>query len=109
MKMKKRMFEKFRKICLTMMVFVLSTSVALAAETGTSAGEVDPIKAVNNLSLLVTTLVSAVGGVVLMFSVLQLGIAIKQQNSASKAEALLGILGGLVIACAPWVVNYILK
>lgn len=82
------------------MVFVMSGACFAYAAT-------DPVAGIGNLNKLISSIVSAVGGIILLWSAVQLGIAVKKHDPAATSEAFLGVAAGLIIACAPWVVNYI--
>lgn len=82
-------------------IFVLSGTCFSYADT-------DPVAGINNLKTLIASIVSAVGGIILLWSAVQLGIAVKKHDPAATSEAFLGVAAGLIIACAPWVVNYII-
>lgn len=100
----KRMKEMMKKIGVRIAVisaFFTMTMTNAFADTG------DPVAAINKLKTLVTSLVSAVGGVILLWSIVQLGIGIKRHDPAAFSENILGVVAGLVIAAAPWVVTYI--
>lgn len=71
------------------------------------ADELDPTAAIGKLSSLVTSIISAAGGIFLIYSIVQLGIAYKRQDAASKADALNGVIGGVIICAAPWIVKYL--
>ena len=101
--------KKFKRMALNVMI---SASVALSATATAFAlpegGGEDPVAGINNLSTLIVSVISAVGGIILLWSVVQLGIAIKKHDPAATSESVLGLVAGLIIACAPWVVNYIM-
>lgn len=67
-----------------------------------------PVQGINNLSTLIFSIISAIGGVILVWGFVQLGIALKKHDQASYSEAIMSIAGGLIIACAPWIVSYVL-
>lgn len=77
----------------------MSTTFAFAAE--------DPVTGINNLKTLLASIVSAVGAIILLWSIVQLGIAVKKHDPAATSESLVGVAAGLIIACAPWVVKQI--
>ncbi|MGC2873999.1 glutamyl-tRNA amidotransferase [Ihubacter sp. mB4P-1] len=99
-KNKRNMKEEFRSAFFSAALMLSTTGIAFAAPS-------DPIAGINNLSKLISSIISAVGGVILLWSAVQLGIAVKKHDPAATSEAFLGIAAGLIIACAPWVVNYI--
>ncbi len=86
---------------------IYALMLCILPQTVYAAGELDPTAAIGKLSTLVTSIISAAGGIFLIYSIVQLGIAYKRQDSASKADALNGVIGGIIICAAPWIVKYI--
>ena len=85
---------------LTAIMLSMATAYAFAATE-------DPVTGINNLKKLLASIVSAVGAIILLWSVVQLGIGIKKHDPAATSESLMGVAAGLIIACAPWVVTQI--
>jgi len=97
-----RKILKARRITILVAMMILSTlSFALAAE-------VDPLAAINRLTTLITTIVSSIGVIVILYGALQWGLAHRQQNSAEESAAVNTVIGGVIIAAAPWLVKYLL-
>lgn len=91
-----------KKVYMTMLLVSL-----FAAQLNVCYAVSDPLEGISNLETLLFSIVSAIGGVILLWSIVQLGIAIKKHDPAATTEAILGIVAGLCIACAPWIVSYI--
>lgn len=83
------------------------SAVLIASATCFTYAATDPVAGIGNLNKLIASIVSAVGGIVLLWSAVQLGIAVKKHDPAATTEAFFGIAAGLIIAAAPWVVSYI--
>lgn len=102
--MKNKLFKKLRRKASAAMtgalVFAASINMAYAAEQ-------NALTAINNLSTLISSIVSAFGGIILLFGCIQLGMGFKKQDPASKAEGIGAIIGGLIVACAPWIIKEI--
>lgn len=86
----------------------LMSAILVLSGTCFAYADTDPIAGINNLNKLISSIISAAGGLFLLWSAVQLGIAMKKHDPAATSEAFIGIAAGLVIACAPWVVNYII-
>lgn len=69
----------------------------------------DPTAGVQKLTTLIVSIVSAVGLAILVWSAVNLGLAVKRRDPAATTEGILGIVGGLIIASAPFVANYLLN
>lgn len=106
--MKKLKETKERKVRLSGIVLAVITLMSQTGFALASNGSVNPQTAVNNLSTLFISLISALGGIILLWSIVQLGIGMKRHDPAATSEALLGVVAGLIIAGGPWVVSYIL-
>lgn len=83
------------------------TGLLLALSSTCAFAATDPVAGINNLKTLIASIVSAVGAIILLWSIVQLGIAVKKHDPAATSESLLGVAAGLIIACAPWVVKQI--
>ncbi len=83
------------------------TAIMLSMATAYAFAATDPVAGINNLKTLIASIVSAVGAIILLWSIVQLGIGIKKHDPAATSESLMGVAAGLIIACAPWVVTQI--
>ena len=82
-----------RKITLALLLCVLLTVPALAAET-------DPLKIVGNLSDFFFAIVKAVGVIILLWGLLQVGMSVQSHDASQRTQGLLCLVGGLIIAFA---------
>lgn len=103
-----KIMKKIKKIG-TMVVsskilFMLMTPVVYAEEVG---GE-NPLTVVNNLSNFIFDIVQAVGVIMVLFGLVQFGLALKSHDPSQRASSILTILGGIVIACAKAILNIIM-
>lgn len=97
------MKNKNKRVALLSAFFIalmLIPTVALA--------EVDPISTINNAKTLLLTIVSAIGVMVLVYGILTLGMAWNREDTAGKTQGINGIVAGVIVAAAPWIVNYLL-
>lgn len=99
-----RGLKKFRKIS-TILVCIgtflsITTPSVYAAE--------DPLSVVNNLSNFIFEIVQAVGVIMVLFGLVQFGLALKSHDPSQRANSLLTIVGGLVIAFAKVILNSIM-
>ena len=103
-----KIMKKIKKIG-TMVVsskilFMLMTPVVYAEEVG---GD-NPLTVVNNLSNFIFDIVQAVGVIMVLFGLVQFGLALKSHDPSQRASSILTILGGIVIACANTILNIIM-
>lgn len=89
MKLTKRTRMLFCIFCAIVLVFSVA-SVAFADD--------DPIQVVNNLSNFIFGLIRAIGIILLAFGILQLGLSLKSHDPSQRANGMLTIAGGIVIA-----------
>lgn len=71
--------------------------------------EEDPVTIINNLSDMIFQLITAVGGIILGMGVVQFGMSWKSHDPSQRANGLLGILGGIIIISAKYIMNRITK
>lgn len=92
----KRLYVTLSSLTLVMLAFVLP---AFAAS--------DPLTAVNNLSDFIFSLIKAIGVILLGFGILQLGLSLKSHDPSQRANGMLTVAGGLVIAFTKEILNLI--
>ncbi len=91
----KQLSKRSKRLFIFLSVLVLVFSVqftALAAD--------DPLSVVNNLSDFIFSIIRAVGLILLGFGILQLGLSFKSHDASQRSNAMLTILGGIVITFA---------
>ena len=96
-----------KKLLKTRRIAILATIFTLSAAT-TALAATDPVSAINNLFTLISTIITAIGAIVILYGVFQLGTAHNQNDAGAKNAALSSIVGGAIMAFAPWVVTYII-
>lgn len=97
--------QKFRKIstiivCL-LTLFKITTPVVYANEE-------DPLSVINNLSNFIFEIVQAVGVIMVLFGIVQFGLALKSHDPSQRANSLFTIVGGLIIAFSKVILNSIM-
>lgn len=103
MKKIKRIFSETKKKYMAILMLMICTLPQNAY-----AADLDPTAAVTKLYTLITSIISAGGGIFLIYSIVQFGIAHKRQDAGSKADATNGMIGGLIICGAPWIVKFLI-
>ena len=91
------------KILFMLILFMLMTPVVYA-----EVGGDNPLTVVNNLSNFIFDIVQAVGVIMVLFGLVQFGLALKSHDPSQRASSILTILGGIVIACAKTILNIIM-
>ncbi len=105
----KKISKNFKKIGALVICGIttlnLSTPIVNAEGTTTSA---NPLSAINNLSNFIFEIVQAVGVIMVLFGVVQFGLALKSHDPSQRANSLFTIVGGLVVAFAKAILDTII-
>lgn len=67
----------------------------------------DPITVVNNLSDFIFGLIKAIGMIMLGFGIVQMGLSLKSHDASQRANGLLTLAGGIIIAFAKEILTLI--
>ena len=97
--------EKFKKISIFIVclltIIKITTPVVLAVED-------DPLAVINNLTNFIFEIVQAVGVIMVLFGIVQFGMALKSHDPSQRATSLFTIVGGLIIAFSKVILNSIM-
>lgn len=88
-------------------IFAVLLCCMSAATTAFAAGT-DPLAAINNLSDFVFQAIKAIGMLILLFGLVQLGLSIQSHDTQQRSQGILCMLGGLIIAFAKEILDMIL-
>ena len=96
------------KNILKKITFILLYAVILfvAQATNVFATE-DPLAVINNLQTFIAGLVKAVGVIILILGIVQIGMSLKSHDPSQRANGIMTLAGGVVIAFAPQIVTLI--
>lgn len=72
-----------------------------------TGGATDPIAVVNNLSDFLFSLVRAVGMIMIGLGIVQVGLSLKGHDPSQRANGILTVAGGIIIAFAKEIMNMI--
>ena len=101
--MKQKTKKKFRIFPLAFILCgVLSTFPLMVF-----AEESDPIAVVNNLSDFIFQLTKVVGGIIVGYSIIQIGLSFTSHDASQRVNGILFFVGGAIIMCAKVIVNII--
>lgn len=90
LKMKKGQKKLFALYAVMVLTFCIGATCVYAAG--------DPLTVVNNLSTFIFSLIRAIGLILLGFGILQIGLALKSHDASQRANGILTVAGGIVIA-----------
>ena len=96
--MSKRMKRTFVVFCVLVMVFSITT-IAFATD--------DPLQVVNNLSEFIFGLIRAIGMILLVFGIVQVGLSLKSHDPSQRANGFLTLAGGIIITFAKEILSLI--
>ncbi len=72
-----------------------------------TGGATDPIAVINNLSDFLFSLVRAVGMIMIGLGIVQVGLSLKGHDPSQRANGILTVAGGIIIAFAKEIMNMI--
>lgn len=79
---------------IAMMVMVLFTGVM------TMTFAADPLAPIQGLSTFIGSAIKAIGMIILLFGVVQVGLSVKSHDATQRSQGFLTFLGGVIIAFA---------
>lgn len=101
-KIDEKTLKKVRKIMMitTILSFGLNTvSPVYAAD--------DPISVINNLSNFIFTLTRAIGTIILIFGIVQIGMSYQSHDPSQRTNGVFTLVGGVIIAFAKEIIGLI--
>ena len=93
----------FRRYAMTVLAMAILVGVAAPA----SAEGGDPVTVVNNLSDLIFDLIKAVGGIVIGWSIVQVGLSTQSHDPSQRSSGILTALGGIIVFFAKEILTLI--
>lgn len=81
-------------------LFVLQASSVFATD--------DPLAVINNLKNFMYQIISAIGAILLLWGIVQVGMAIKSHDPSQRANGFMTLAGGVIIAFAKQILELIL-
>lgn len=84
----------------TLFSFLLNTIPAVYAAE-------DPIGVINNLSSFIFSLTRAIGTIILVYGVIQIGLSFQTHDPSQKSNGIFTLVGGLIIAFAKEIIGLI--
>lgn len=71
------------------------------------AAENDPITVVNNLSDFIFQLTTIIGGIIVGYAIVQIGLSFTSHDASQRANGFLFFAGGVIIMCAKTILKLI--
>ena len=85
---------------LLIVITIMGTSINVFAED-------DPITVIDNLSNFINELVKGIGFILLLFSIVQIGLSIKNQDPSQRANGFFTFAGGVIITFSKKILDLI--
>lgn len=98
-----KLTRKQRRIFTVFSAILLLTFCAVNA---LAAGD-NPLDAMNNLSTFMFGLIKSIGLIILAFGIVQVGLSLKSHDPSQRANGMLTVAGGVVIAFAREILDLI--
>ncbi|MFG6319182.1 MAG: TrbC/VirB2 family protein [Clostridia bacterium] len=96
------------KNILKKIIFVLLCGVMLSiVQANNVFATEDPLSVINNLQTFISGLVKGVGVIILILGIVQIGMSLKSHDPSQRANGIMTLAGGVVIAFAPQIVTLI--
>lgn len=99
---------QFLLIAAFVSIFIFVPQLTVFAEEGATDGAAIVTGAFNNLTAIVTAMVSSIGAIILLWAFFEVGVSMQSQEGTMQAMGFKRVGGGLVMTLAPQLVNAIL-
>ena len=87
-------------------LLIVGGILSILTPTVFAAGD-DPISVVNNLSDFIFQLTKVIGGIIVGYSIVQIGLSFTSHDASQRANGFLFFAGGLIIMFAKTILNLI--
>lgn len=87
-------------------IFSACILLACCAASALASGD-SPLTAMNNLSTFLFGLIKSIGLIILAFGIVQVGLSLKSHDPSQRANGMLTVAGGVVIAFAKEILDLI--
>ncbi len=98
-----------KKKLLNMGMKVLTVGAVLVIGNNTVFATDDPLAVINNLKDFMYQIIGAIGAILLLWGIVQIGMAIKSHDPSQRANGFMTLAGGVIIAFAKQILELILK
>ncbi len=87
---------------------VLTVGAVLVVGNNTVFATDDPLAVINNLKNFMYQIIGAIGAILLLWGIVQIGMAIKSHDPSQRANGFMTLAGGVIIAFAKQILELIL-
>ncbi len=109
MKEKKKIISKNIVIkCIKRLILILIMIVSLfVAQASHVFGANDPLAVINNLSTFIFSIVRAIGMILMLWGIVQIGMALKSHDPSQRASGFMTLAGAVIITFAKEILDLI--
>jgi len=97
----KKMLGIFAKVVVIAFVLVLGNNTVFGATD-------EPLQVINNLKDFMFQIISSIGVILLLWGIVQVGMAIKSHDPSQRANGFMTLAGGIIIAFAKQILELIM-
>lgn len=87
---------------------VLTVGSVLVVGNNTVFATDDPLQVINNLKNFMYQIIGAIGAILLLWGIVQIGMAIKSHDPSQRANGFMTLAGGVIIAFAKQILELII-
>lgn len=98
---KKKILKTSAKVGITALLLIANSGVVFGATD-------DPLSVINNLKNFMFQIISAIGVILLLWGIVQVGMAIKSHDPSQRANGFMTLAGGIIIAFAKQILEMIM-
>ena len=98
---KKKILKTSAKVGITALLLIANSGVVFGATD-------DPLSVINNLKNFMFQIISAIGVILLLWGIVQVGMAIKSHDPSQIANGFMTLAGGIIIAFAKQILEMIM-
>ena len=102
----KKKISKQKLLSIEMKIFTVG-AVLLVGNNTVFATD-DPLAVINNLKNFMYQIIGAIGAILLLWGIVQVGMAIKSHDPSQRANGFMTLAGGVIIAFAKQILELIL-
>ena len=102
----KKKISKQKLLSIGMKIFTVG-AVLLVGNNTVFATD-DPLAVINNLKNFMYQIIGAIGAILLLWGIVQVGMAIKSHDPSQRANGFMTLVGGVIIAFAKQILELIL-
>ena len=107
MKKEKKIKKHLNKKVKIYFLLIISLSILSIFTPTVLAAENDPISVVNNLSDFIFQLTKVIGGIIVGYAIIQIGLSFTSHDASQRVNGFLFFAGGVIIMCAKAILSLI--